>query len=265
MNKVSGQFSEEELGKFETFRKIIQQLRGPGGCPWDKKQTHSSLKQYLVEECYEVLETLEDLDMPALSEELGDLWLQIMLHSQIAEESGEFTLEDVLRKINTKLIYRHPHVFGGTEVKDADEVSVNWEELKEKEKPGNHSLLSGVPRELPALAYSQSIQRRAASVGFDWDKVDDIIEKLVEEVEELKEAVDHEDKIREFGDILLTLANVGRRMDIDVESALRQANARFTRRFNYIEEECRNKGIDLKSLTLAEMDKLWDEAKKALG
>ena len=203
MNKVSGQFSEEELGKFETFRKIIQQLRGPGGCPWDKKQTHSSLKQYLVEECYEVLETLEDLDMPALSEELGDLWLQIMLHSQIAEESGEFTLEDVLRKINTKLIYRHPHVFGGTEVKDADEVSVNWEELKEKEKPGNHSLLSGVPRELPALAYSQSIQRRAASVGFDWDKVDDIIEKLVEEVEELKEAVDHEDKIREFGDILL--------------------------------------------------------------
>jgi len=141
-------------------------------------------------------------------------------------------------------------------------VSVNWEELKEKEKPGNHSLLSGVPKELPALAYSQSIQRRAASVGFDWDKVDDIIEKLVEEVEELREAVDHEEKIREFGDILLTLANVGRRMDIDVESSLRQANARFTRRFNYIEEECRNKGIDLKSLTLAEMDKLWDEAKK---
>ncbi|MGD0857428.1 MAG: nucleoside triphosphate pyrophosphohydrolase [Dehalococcoidia bacterium] len=264
MNKVSGQFSEEELGKFETFRKIIQQLRGPGGCPWDKKQTHSSLKQYLVEECYEVLETLEDLDMPALSEELGDLWLQIMLHSQIAEESGEFTLEDVLRKINTKLIYRHPHVFGGTEVKDADEVSVNWEELKEKEKPGNHSLLSGVPRELPALAYSQSIQRRAASVGFDWDKVDDIIEKLVEEVEELKEAVDHEDKIREFGDILLTLANVGRRMDIDVESALRQANARFTQRFKYIEEDCRKNKVDLKSLSLAQMDKLWDEAKKSL-
>ncbi len=264
MNKVSGQFSEEELGKFETFRKIIQQLRGPGGCPWDKKQTHASLKQYLVEECYEVLETLEDQDMPALSEELGDLWLQIMLHSQIAEESGEFTLEDVLHKINSKLIYRHPHVFGGIEVKDADEVSVNWEELKEKEKPGNHSLLSGVPRELPALAYSQSIQRRAASVGFDWDKVDDIIEKLVEEVEELKEAVEHEDKIREFGDILLTLANVGRRMDIDVESALRQANARFTRRFNYIEEECQKRNVDLKSLTLAQMDQLWDEAKKSL-
>ncbi|MCX6006380.1 MAG: MazG family protein, partial [Chloroflexi bacterium] len=181
------------------------------------------------------------------------------------EESGEFTLEDVLHKINAKLIYRHPHVFGGIEVKDADEVSVNWEELKEKEKtPGNHSLLSGVPRELPALAYSQSIQRRAASVGFDWDKVDDIIEKLVEEVEELREAVDHEEKIREFGDILLTLANVGRRMDIDVESALRQANARFTRRFNYIEEECQKRHVDLKSLTLAQMDKLWDEAKKSL-
>lgn len=264
MNKVSGQFNEKELGTFETFKKIIQQLRGPGGCPWDKKQTHVSLKQYLVEECYEVLETLEDQDMPGLSEELGDLWLQIMLHSQIAEESGEFTLEEVIRKINTKLIYRHPHVFGGGDVQDADEVANNWEELKEKEKPGNLSLLSGVPRELPALAYSQSIQRRAASVGFDWDKVEDIIEKLVEEVEELREAASHEEKIKEFGDILLTLANVGRRMDIDVESSLRQANARFSRRFNYIEEDCRKKGVDLKSLTLAQMDQLWDEAKKIL-
>jgi len=262
MEKPTGQFGDEQLGKFTTFKKIIQKLRGPGGCPWDKKQTHSSLKQFLVEECYEVLETLEEQNMPGLSEELGDLWLQIMLHSQIAEEEGEFTLEDVLRRINAKLIYRHPHVFGGTRVKDSQEVSVNWEELKEKEKPGDHSLLSGVPKELPALAYSQSIQRRAASVGFDWEKVDDIIEKLVEEVEELRKAADHEEKIKEFGDILLTLANVGRRMDIDLESSLRQANARFTQRFKYIEEECRKKGLDLKSLTLAEMDQLWDEAKR---
>ncbi len=262
MDKVSRQFSEEELGKFETFRKIIDTLRDPGGCPWDRKQTHATLKQYLVEECYEVLETLEEQDIPGLSEELGDLWLQIMLHSRIAEESGEFTLEDVLRKINTKLIHRHPHVFGGKKVQNADEVSASWEELKEKEKSGKYSLLAGVPKELPALAYSQSIQRRAATVGFDWDKVDDIIEKLVEEVEELRQAADHEEKIREFGDILLTLANVGRRMDIDLESSLRQANARFTRRFNYIEEACRKKNVDMKSLTLAQMDQLWDEAKK---
>ncbi len=265
MSKSKPEFSEEELGRFETFRKIIERLRGPGGCPWDKKQTHASLKRYLVEECYEVLETIDEQRMSDLGEELGDLWLQIMLHAQIAQETGEFTLEDVLRKINTKLIYRHPHVFGDKKALDADEVSATWEELKEKEKPVNFSLLAGVPREMPALAYSQSVQRRAATVGFDWEKIDDIIEKLVEEVEELKKADGQDEKVREFGDILLTLANVGRRMDIDLESALRQANARFTRRFQFIEDKCREEGQDLKGLTLAEMDKIWDKAKKEVG
>lgn len=262
MSKTGGDFSEAELGQFSTFREIIKRLRGPGGCPWDRKQTHASLKPYLVEESYEVLETLEDQNMPALCEELGDLWLQIMLHSQIAEETGEFTLEDVLRRINSKLIHRHPHVFDSRKVKDAEEVSANWQELKEEEKEGNHSLLSGVPRGMPALAHSQSIQRRAAAVGFDWEKVNDIMEKLVEEVDELKNACSPEEKEREFGDILFTLVNVGRRMDMDVESALRQTNTRFMQRFNYIEEECRGKGVDLKTLTLAEMDRLWDEAKE---
>jgi tetrapyrrole methylase family protein / MazG family protein len=262
MSEQKQQFTDKELGQFETFRKIIRQLRGPDGCPWDKKQTHASLRQYLVEESYEVLQTIEDNNMPELCEELGDLWLQIMLHSQIAEESGDFKLEDVLRKINAKMIYRHPHVFGGGKATDADEVSVNWEELKEREKPGDSSLLSGIPRELPALAYSQSMQRRAASVGFDWEKVDDIIEKLVEEVGELRSAENQVEKEKEFGDMLLTLANVGRRMDIDLESSLRQANARFTNRFKYIEDACRKKGVDLKRLTLIEMDKLWDEAKE---
>lgn len=265
MENEKSEFSEEQLGKFETFRAIVARLRGSGGCPWDRKQTHGSLKQYLVEECYEVLETIEDNDMLALSEELGDLWLQIMLHSQIAEEASEFKLEDTLRKINRKLIYRHPHVFNNKKVKDADAVSLSWEELKGKEKPENQSLLAGVPRSLPALAYSQSIQRRAASVGFDWEKIEDIIEKLVEEVEELRKAMDHEEKTHEFGDILLTLANVARRMDIDLESSLRQANTRFLRRFQYIEEDCRNKDIDLKGLSLAEMDSLWNEAKTIVG
>jgi tetrapyrrole methylase family protein/MazG family protein len=262
MDTAEEQYSSEQLQKFETFREITRRLRGPAGCPWDRKQTHTSLKQYLVEECYEVLETLEEQNMPALCEELGDLWLQIMLHSQIAEEKGEFRIEDVVARINSKLIYRHPHVFGGRKVDDAGEASVNWQELKEMEKPGDRSLLSGIPRALPALAYSQSIQRRAASVGFDWEKVDDIIEKLVEEVGELRKAESQEEKAHEFGDILLTLANVARRMEIDLESSLRQANARFTARFKYIEDACRDKGVDLKSLTLAEMDRLWNEAKR---
>jgi len=263
MSKKKHIFSQQELGQFETFREIVRQLRSPEGCPWDRQQTHSSLKKYLLEECYEVMETIEDKNINSLCEELGDLWLQIMLHSQIAEEKKEFCLEDVLRGINSKMIHRHPHVFSDKEVKDEHEVSQNWEELKEKDKKDSQSLLSGVPRELPALAHSQSIQRRAASVGFDWEKVEDIIVKLVEEVEELRQAADKKEKEHEFGDILLTLANVARRMDIDLESSLRQANTRFTRRFNYIEDICRKRGVDLKSLTLAEMDILWNEAKQS--
>jgi tetrapyrrole methylase family protein/MazG family protein len=263
-NQHSG-FSGEELGTFQAFRTIVKRLRAPDGCPWDRKQTHDSLKQYLLEESYEVLETIDDKDMPGLGEELGDLWLQIMLHSQIAEELNEFKLEDVLRKINTKLIFRHPHVFGGNKVKDADEVSLNWQELKGREKPENNSILAGVPKGMPALAASQSLQRRAATVGFDWEKLDDVMEKLVEEVNELRLAGSKEEQESEFGDILFTLSNIARRMEIELESALRQTNARFTRRFNYIEDSCRNKGIDLKSLTLAEMDSLWNEAKGKTG
>ena len=259
--KKHAEFREEELNTFQAFRAIIQRLREPDGCPWDRKQTHGSLKPYLLEESYEVLETIDDNDMPGLCEELGDLWLQIMLHSQIAEEQGEFKLEDVLRKINSKLIFRHPHVFGGKDVKDAEEVSVNWQELKGQEKPENNSILSGVPRGMPSLAASQSLQRRAASVGFDWEKLDDVMDKLVEEVNELRNAASKAEQESEFGDILFTLANVARRMDIELESALRQTNARFTRRFNYIEDSCRARGAELKSLTLAEMDSLWNEAK----
>jgi len=145
-------FNEEELDKFETFRKIIARLRGEGGCPWDRRQTHESLKKYLLEESYEVLEAIDNNDMAALSEELGDLWLQIMLHSQIAREAGEFSLEDVLRSINSKMIKRHPHVFEGKEIADAEEASLNWQELKEREKNGSQSLLAGIPGSLTALA-----------------------------------------------------------------------------------------------------------------
>jgi len=255
------EFSEKELGQFHTFKSIVEKLRGPDGCPWDRKQTHDSLKQYLVEECYEVLETIEENTPSMLREELGDLWLQIMLHTQIAEECGEFTFEDVIRQINGKLIHRHPHVFGKARAVDACEASLNWQELKGQEKPENQSLLSGVPKSLPALAYSQSIQRRAAAVGFDWDKLGDVIDKLSEEVEELRMADNQEKKVEEFGDILFTLANIARHMDIELESALRKANTRFSKRFNYMEETCRQKGVELRSLSLTEMDALWDEAK----
>ena len=265
MKNQNTEFSEEELGTFQAFKEIVKKLRAPDGCPWDRKQTHDSLKQYLLEESYEVLETIDEKNMPGLSEELGDLWLQIMLHSQIAEEQGEFRLEDVLRKINTKLVYRHPHVFGGTQAKDADEVSLNWQELKGKEKPQNNSILDGVPRGMPALAASQSLQRRAAAVGFDWEKLDDVMEKLVEEINELRQAGNKAEQESEFGDVLFTLSNIARCMDIELESALRQTNARFTRRFNYIEDSCRARGLGVKNLTLAEMDSLWNEAKCKLG
>jgi len=263
-NELSG-FNESELDKFETFRKIVERLRGEDGCPWDRRQTHESLKKYLVEESYEVLEAIEHNDMPALGEELGDLWLQIMLHSQIAREAGEFSLEDVLRSINTKMINRHPHVFDGKEVADAEEVSINWQEIKEREKDGGQSLLAGIPNSLPALAYSQTVGRRVADIGFDWEKPEDIIDKLVEEIEELKNAATPEERDHEFGDVLLVLTSVARRMDVDLESALRLANARFTRRFQYIERVCRERGLDLRGMKLSEMDAIWDEAKKEVG
>jgi tetrapyrrole methylase family protein/MazG family protein len=250
-NEISG-FNEAELDKFETFRAIVERLRGEEGCPWDRRQTHDSLKKYLVEESYEVLEAIDRNDMPALNEELGDLWLQIMLHSQIAAECGEFSLEEVLRSINTKMINRHPHVFGGQEVADAEQASISWQEIKDREKDGSQSLLAGIPGSLPALAYSQTVGS-------------DIIDKLVEEIEELKNAATPEEKNHEFGDVLLVLSSVARRMDVDLESALRQANARFTRRFQYIEGICRERGLDLKGMKLAEMDEIWDEAKRAVG
>ena len=263
-NEICG-FNEAELDKFETFRTIIERLRGKDGCPWDRRQTHESLKKYLIEESYEVLEAIDRNDMPALSEELGDLWLQIMLHSQIGRESGEFSLEDVLRGINTKMINRHPHVFGGKKVTDAEEASLSWQEIKDREKDGSQSLLDGIPGSLPALAYSQTVGRRVAAIGFDWEKADDIIDKLVEEIEELKNAVTTEERNHEFGDVLLVLTSVARRMDVDLESALRQANARFVRRFQYIEGVCRERGLDLRGMKLAEMDSIWDEAKREVG
>jgi len=250
---------------FATLVDIIARLRGPQGCPWDRKQTHLSLKPHLLQECYEVLEAIDSGNSEKLAEELGDLLMQIVLHSQIAAEQGEFDIADALRRINTKLIHRHPHVFlRKTNVKDAQEVARNWEELKREER-GEASVLSGLPKGMPALAYSQAMQRRAAMVGFDWRKVDDVVQKVVEEVKELEQTADQEQKAAEFGDLLFTLVNIGRWLDVEAEDALRLANERFHQRFRYMEEVCQKQGITLSSLSIEQQDRLWEEAKEKLS
>jgi tetrapyrrole methylase family protein/MazG family protein len=253
---------EGDLGTFATLVDIIAKLRGPGGCPWDRAQTHASIKGNLLEEAYEVLEAIDEKDGSKVCEELGDLLMQVVLHAQMASEEETFDISDIIRRINTKLIHRHPHVFGDAEAKDTKQVIANWETLKREEGKGGGSILAGLPRGMPSLAYSQAVQRRAARVGFDWEDAEEIIEKLAEEVAELERAADHGQRVQEFGDLLFTLANIARRLDIDLEAALRGANERFRRRFSYMEEACKRQKIELSSLSLQEQDALWEEAKQ---
>ena len=250
----------EDLSQFDALVDIIARLRAPDGCPWDRKQTHASLRENLLEECYEVLEALDGGDSRKLCNELGDLLMQIVLHVQIATEAGEFELGDVVRGINNKLIHRHPHIFGAKKVKDAEEVALNWEALKQEEREPGVSILDSVPRQMPALGNSQAIQRRVAQVGFDWEDVDGVIDKLAEEVSELKEAESQELRAREFGDLLFTLVNIARRLGVDSEAALREANQRFSRRFNYMEEVCQQRGVNFAGLSFDEQNALWEEA-----
>ncbi|MCK4368728.1 MAG: nucleoside triphosphate pyrophosphohydrolase [Dehalococcoidales bacterium] len=252
----------QNLSQFATLVDIIARLRAPDGCPWDRKQTHASLRENLLEECYEVLEALDEGDAGKLRDELGDLLMQIVLHTQIATEAGEFELGDVIEGINAKLIHRHPHVFGSKKVKDAEEVAHNWEVLKKEEREEGVSMLESVPKSMPALGYAHEIQRRAAWVGFDWEDVDGVIDKLAEEVGEFKQAETEERKAGEFGDLLFTLANIARRLGIDLEAALRQANQRFYKRFTYMEEVCRQRGLNFGDLSFDEQNALWEEAKK---
>jgi len=256
---------EPKSTHFTELKAIIAKLRSAEGCPWDRQQTHLSLRPYLIEECYEVLQALEDGVPQKLCEELGDLLLQIMLHAQMAAEEGQFTIEDVVRGLSDKLIYRHPHVFADVEVKDATEVRHNWEALKSAERQGNGSLLDSVPRSMPALSYSQSIQRRVASVGFDWEKTEDILEKLAEEVSEIIKAPNKDENAREFGDLLFVLVNIARRLDIDLETSLTGANQRFFHRFSYMEQLCRQRGVSFSDLSFDQQNALWAEAKKNVG
>ena len=240
---------------------IIARLRSPSGCPWDQEQTHVSLKPSLLEECYEVLEAIDLGDGKKLSEELGDLLMHILLHAQIADEEGQFNIGDVVQGISTKLVHRHPHVFGDTSVSSSQDVALRWESLKQEER-GTASVLAGLPKGMPALARSQALQRRAARVGFDWKEIGDVIAKIGEEVRELQDSAGRVERAREFGDLLFSLVNAARWLDVDSEEALRLANERFCQRFSHMEEDCRRRGLALSSLSLEELDKLWEDAKR---
>lgn len=251
---------------FDRLVEIMKQLRAPGGCPWDAEQTHESLKRYLLEECYEVIEAIDAQDPAHLKEELGDLMLQPIFHAAIAEERGEFTIEDVLEAINEKLIRRHPHVFGEEVIKTSDEQVANWERIKKAEKGEERkSALSGIPPHLPALMKAHKITEKAARVGFDWEHADQVFAKVMEELHEFEETLAQGDQARmeaELGDLLFAIVNLGRFLSLDTEEALRKTISRFVSRFNYMEEKLHNAGTTMQESTLEEMDKLWEEAKK---
>lgn len=249
---------------FGQLKAIVARLRSPDGCPWDREQTHDSLKGTLLEEAYEVLEALDSRDTVKLTEELGDLLMQVMIHTQIAEETGEFTITQVIEGISQKLIRRHPHVFGDVKADSSHEVMVNWEAIKRKERPHGSSSLANLPKHMPALAYAQSVQQRVARLGFDWQNVEGVVDKLAEEVRELVESQSNEEKLHETGDLLFALVNLARWLGIDAEDCLRIANARFIRRFSFIEEVCRQRGCQLSDLTFGEQDTLWELAKEKL-
>ena len=254
------------MKEFQKLVDIIAQLRDPvSGCPWDIKQTPQSLIPNMVEELYEVVEAIEDGDNVALMEELGDLLLHIVMQAQLASEAGVFNIVDVLNHINDKLVRRHPHVFGELELKDADTVKKNWERLKKAEKQERKSVLEGIPRALPALIYAQRMQEKAASVGFDWDDVPPILEKIDEETKELKSALETEDQTRikeEVGDLLFTIVNLSRKLHLDAESALKETARKFSKRFQYIEEQYRQNGENINEASLEELNSFWELSKK---
>ena len=248
---------------FDTLQGITARLRAPGGCPWDREQTHESLKPYVLEETYEVLDALDTGDRPALCEELGDLLMQVMIHSQIASESDVFDIGDVLEGISTKMIRRHPHVFGDVQVRSAHDVLRNWQSIKQAEKPANSdgypkSMLGRVPAQLPALAYAQAVQERTARMGFR--PAQDVAASLPAAIAEVGAAGTEAGRLEAYGDLLFAVVQLGQLLDIEAEEALRMANRRFRARFEAVERLARQRGLDAGSLDSAQRDELWSAA-----
>ena len=255
-----------DLTTFHSLIRIVEHLRSPEGCPWDREQTHDSLRSALIQECYEVLDAIDQNDPKMLAEELGDVLVHVVLHAQMAKEAGEFAIEEVLKQASEKLVRRHPHVFGDSKAANAWEVEKKWEEIKRKERAGTDtSILDGVPREMPSLAHSQAIQDRASRSGFDWDEIKGVLAKVQEELSELDRAASQKEREAELGDILFALVNTGRWLGIDTEGALRRANARFYRRFTHMEKLCLERSLSFTDLSMSEKEALWQEAKAHLG
>ena len=246
---------------FEALLCIVAQLRSPNGCPWDKEQSHLSLRSNLLEECYEALEALDQQDIPSLTEELGDIMVQVAFHCQIAEECDEFTQKDIFHHVIQKLIRRHPHVFGDIQVRDSQEAHTQWDAIKKTERI-NSSALGNTPIATPALTFAQVISGRAARAGFEWEQLTDVIAKVREELVELEQADGSKELEHEFGDVLFSLVNVARWLGLDAETALRTANRRFSNRFIYMEKSCKEDGASLGTLPADERELLWEEAKR---
>lgn len=254
--------AEDKLKEFERLLNIMSELRVK--CPWDKEQTFESLRSHSIEEVYELTDAIIRNNMQDIKKELGDILLHIVFYAQMGSETNDFDIYDVCKSLNEKLIYRHPHVFGEVEANNATTVEQNWEQLKLKEKDGNKTVLSGVPATLPAMIKAHRIQDKARSVGFDWEEREQVWAKVQEEIDELKTEIGAMDKDKmeaEFGDLLFSLINAGRLYGIDPENALERTNRKFISRFNYLESKTIAQGRDLKKMTLAEMDEIWDEAK----
>lgn len=275
-SKTAGLTAGEWLEKLAA---VQARLRAQDGCPWDREQTHASLRTYLIEEAYEVLEAMEGGDDGKFAEEMGDLLLQIVFHSQIAKEQGRFTVADVIREVHDKMVRRHPHVFGEKRAKDAAEVLKNWEQIKKEERtaaskknadgskqPGkNSSMMDGVSRALPAALEGFQLTRRAARIGFDWTSMEGVIEKMNEEAEELRQALEAEDARRteeEMGDLLFAAVNLARFLRIDPEIALKKANAKFSTRFRRMEELAGKDGKALAEVSRKQMEEFWETAKR---
>lgn len=252
-----------KLNAFKELLDILDKLRVE--CPWDKKQTNESLRNLTIEETYELADAILEGDDESIKKELGDLLLHVVFYAKIGEEKEAFNIESVIKSLNEKLIYRHPHIFSDTKVADSKEVEENWERLKLKEKGGNKSVLEGVPKSLPAMIKANRIQDKVRGVGFDWEHKEQVWDKVSEEINEVRDEIINGDQNKieaEFGDLFFSLINTARLYGVDPETALERTNKKFTKRFNYLEKETISKGKDLKEMSLEEMDIIWEKAKQ---